>query len=248
VWRVPTANGVVWFKACAPVQAFEPRLTADLARRHPTLLPHVLAHDEERAWLLLDDLGTHYSIDRITVDAYLELLPRYAELQIAEAAHAGDHIAHGVPDRRLALVPDEFDKLVAAELPIEPHEVEQLRTFAPRFRELCAELDAFDVPATIQHDDLHGNNLYADATGTRILDWGDSSVAHPFFSFTQAFRHTPPEWHQAMRDAYVEPWNVPVACVDLAIRLCWFAYLAGPAIVDDRAAFAIELREALAQI
>jgi len=30
VWRVPTAKGVLWFKACAPVQAFEPRLTADL--------------------------------------------------------------------------------------------------------------------------------------------------------------------------------------------------------------------------
>jgi hypothetical protein len=28
VLRVPLANGVAWFKACAPVQAFEPRLTA----------------------------------------------------------------------------------------------------------------------------------------------------------------------------------------------------------------------------
>src|SRR5437660_7138514 len=27
VLRVPVADGVVWFKACAPVQAFEPRLT-----------------------------------------------------------------------------------------------------------------------------------------------------------------------------------------------------------------------------
>ena len=27
VLRVPLADGVAWFKACAPVQAFEPRLT-----------------------------------------------------------------------------------------------------------------------------------------------------------------------------------------------------------------------------
>jgi hypothetical protein len=29
VLRVPLAGGVAWFKACAPVQAFEPRLTGD---------------------------------------------------------------------------------------------------------------------------------------------------------------------------------------------------------------------------
>src|SRR3954452_8911242 len=77
VWRVPTAGGPIWFKACAPVQAFEPRLTATLASRHPTLLPDVLAHDDERAWLLLGDLGAPIGIGDVTLDAYLELLPRY---------------------------------------------------------------------------------------------------------------------------------------------------------------------------
>ena len=181
----------------------------------------------------------------MTLDAYLELLPRYAELQIGEAAHAGDHLAHGVPDRRLDKLPAAFDRLVATDLPLEPHEVDRLRTFAPEFRELCAELAAFGVPETIQHDDLHGNNLYPHAGGTRILDWGDSSIGHPFFSFTQAFRHTPHEWHAAMRDAYAAPWNVDAACAELAGRLCWFAYVAGPALVEDRAGFAVELREAL---
>jgi hypothetical protein len=35
VLRVPLADGVAWFKACAPVQAFEPRLTAELFARYP---------------------------------------------------------------------------------------------------------------------------------------------------------------------------------------------------------------------
>src|SRR5438132_6340443 len=33
VLRVPLADSSVWFKACAPVQAFEPRLTAELFAR-----------------------------------------------------------------------------------------------------------------------------------------------------------------------------------------------------------------------
>src|SRR5207249_3719648 len=61
VLRVPLGNGVAWFKACSPAQAFEPRLTAELFARWPDRMPEVLAHDEERAWLLLADAGTPMS-------------------------------------------------------------------------------------------------------------------------------------------------------------------------------------------
>jgi hypothetical protein len=57
VLRVPLADGVVWFKACAPVQAFEPHLTAELFARWPDRVAEVPAYDEERAWLLLADAG-----------------------------------------------------------------------------------------------------------------------------------------------------------------------------------------------
>src|SRR5437879_13414336 len=50
VWRAPTAAGDVWLKRCAPVQAFEPLLTAVLARRWPDLLPEGIAHDHSRRW------------------------------------------------------------------------------------------------------------------------------------------------------------------------------------------------------
>lgn len=248
VWEVPVAGGIVWFKACGAVQAFEPRLTAGLAARHPTLLPEVLAYDEERAWLLLGDLGSPYGVEHITLDHYLELLPRYAELQRAEAAHAEDQLAHGVPDRRPVRLPDDYEALVAGELPLPPDEVALLRDFAPRLRELCAELDAFGVPAAVQHDDLHGNNLYPHTGGTRILDWGDSSVAHPFFLFPQIFRHVDPSWQEPLRAAYFEPWGDAAACAGLAIQLSWFAYVVGGWGANDPAGFASELREAIAAI
>src|SRR4029079_8592490 len=58
VLRVPLADGVAWFKACAPVQAFEPRLTAELFARWADRRPGVRGHDEEGAWPLLADAGT----------------------------------------------------------------------------------------------------------------------------------------------------------------------------------------------
>jgi hypothetical protein len=47
VLRVPLRDRVVWVKACAPVQDFEPRLTAELGARWPDRVAEVLACDEQ---------------------------------------------------------------------------------------------------------------------------------------------------------------------------------------------------------
>ena len=57
VFRIPTGHGDVYFKACAPSQAFEPALMRYLAERRPDDVLPVLAADLERAWLLLPDGG-----------------------------------------------------------------------------------------------------------------------------------------------------------------------------------------------
>src|SRR5437879_7563183 len=84
-----------------------------------------------------------------------------------------------------------------------------------RFEELCAELADCDVPETIQHDDLHMNNVYARDGHLRVLDWGDASVSHPFVSLVATFRFleernklAPDDpWFGRLRDAYLEPWG-----------------------------------------
>ena len=77
VLRVPLADSVAWFKACAPVQAFEPRLTAGLFARWPDRVAEVLGHDEERAWLLLADAGTPIRDFGNPPEAWLVTLPLY---------------------------------------------------------------------------------------------------------------------------------------------------------------------------
>ena len=216
VLRVPLADGVAWFKACGPVQAFEPRFSAELFARHPHLVAEVLGHDEERAWLLLGDAGTPIGASGGNPpEAWLAVLPFYAELQRAEAAHALDHLAHGVPDLRVATLPARYDDLMQRELPLQPNEIDRLRAFAPRLGELCDELVAHGVPETVQHDDLHMANVYERDGRFRVLDWGDSSISHPFASLFETFRFLeevtglPPgdPWYERLRDAYLEPWG-----------------------------------------
>ena len=234
VLRVPHAGGVAWFKACGAVQAFEPRLTAGLFARWPDRVAEVLGHDEERAWLLLADAGTPLRETGNPPQVWLDALPRYAELQRGEVPHAAGHLAHGVPDLRVATLPDRYERLLSEPLPLEPADVERLRRFAPRFAHLCAELDGYPVPASVQHDDLHMANVYAHDGRLRLLDWGDASIGHPFASLVVTFRFLeevnglPPgdPWFARLRDAYLEPWGTGLGGVfELALRVGIFAHV-----------------------
>lgn len=186
--RVPLADGVAWFKACSLVQAFEPRLTAALFARWPDRVADVIAFDESRGWLLLADAGTPLRALGNPPQAWLDVLALYAELQRGEVEHAGDHIAHGVPELPVASLPTRYAELLERKLPIDTDEVARLVAFAPRFERLCAELAAAGLPQTVQHDDLHPGSVYELAGRFRLLDWGDCSISHPFFSLVVTFR------------------------------------------------------------
>ncbi|MCP9487210.1 MAG: aminoglycoside phosphotransferase family protein [Gaiellaceae bacterium MAG52_C11] len=266
VLRVPLADGVAWFKACAPVQAFEPRLTAELYARWPDRVAEVLAHDERQAWLLLEDAGTPLGAFGNPPETWLAALPPYAELQRGEAAYVDDHLVHGVPDLRVASLPDRYENLLRHDLPLERDEIRRLRRFAPRFVQLCGELAAHDLPETVQHDDLHMTNVYVDGERLRVLDWGDASISHPFASLVVTFRFLeertklPPtdSWFARLRDAYLEPWGRGLAeTFALGIRVGTFAHtfawarqrdhLPEAARPDFDTGFTIVLRRAVAQ-
>jgi phosphotransferase family enzyme len=266
VMRVPVMGGTTWFKACAQVQAFEPRLTAALYARWPDRVTEVLAVDEMRRWLLLGDAGVAVGERGNPPDAWLEALPSYAELQKGEVAYVLDHVGHGVPDLRMAALPAGYQRLLTSELPLASDDRNRLRDYAPRFTELCAALAELGIGESIQHDDLHMANLYSDGGKYRIVDWGDSSIAHPFFSLVVTFRfldevnHLAPDdaWFARLRDAYLEPWGSGLEeTFEIAMRIGCFAHaiawtrqrdaLPPAARPDFDRAFSIILRRALAQ-
>jgi len=146
----------------------------------PDRVAEVLDHDEERAWLLLADAGTPIGVSGNPPQDWLAVLPRYAELQRGEVAHAHEHLRHRVPDLRVATLPERYEDLLRHELPLASDEIARLRGFAGRVARLCDELAAHGVAETVQHDDLHMANVYAKDRRLRLLDWGDASIAHPF--------------------------------------------------------------------
>ena len=232
VFRAPADGGVVWFKACASNQSFEVPLTAALSATWDAVT-EVLAHDVDRRWLLMADAGEPLRMLGNPPQRWLEILPAYGELQIGEAGRVEEHLAHGVPDLDLARLPDLYDELLRAELPLEEAETSVLEAFHAGFSDLCEELDDAGIGPTVQHDDLHMNNVYVKNGALRVLDWGDASIAHPFFSLLETFRFlvelnglSPSDRSFArLRDAYLEPWGPGHRVTfDLALRIGGLAH------------------------
>ncbi|MGE5273633.1 MAG: phosphotransferase [Verrucomicrobiota bacterium] len=224
--RVPTSEGVLWFKANASAHAFEAGLLAILARLTPGHVPEPVALDADRGWLLMRDGGERLrELVRSSRDLHhwQSLLPEYAQLQLALAPHVDDLLAAAVPDERLAVLPAQLGAvlddpeacMVGREQGFTPEEHEQLRALVPDYAGRCSHLAAFGIPETLQHDDLHDGNVFVHDGRYLFFDWGDSCVSHPFHSLVVTMRQLvhrlglPPGGPDIvrLRDAYLEPFG-----------------------------------------
>jgi Phosphotransferase enzyme family len=211
VLRVPTDDGDVWFKAALPGLDHDAGVTTLLSRLRPDVVLAPLAVDLEHGWMILPDGGERLR-DVLERERHprrwLEIMPLYAELQIAAAEHLDELLANGLPDYRLERMP-ELALDVAARLGAEAPSAE-------RVEEVRAELAAIGIPESVQHDDLHDGNVFVRAQGGyAVFDWGDSCAAHPFASLVVGLRGIAHRFELAerdldlerTRDAYLEPWS-----------------------------------------
>ena len=209
--RVPTTDGVVWFKEGPPALAFEPALTMLVARRRPDFVPTVLAADDAR--MLTADAGRPLrEVLEQGADGpdWHGIVRELAELQIEAAADAEELLAVGAPDRRP-------ERLAAAAAELIDRSSDALFGFLPllpRIEGLVEELgDA--VPLSVSHEEVQEQNVVVSDGRPVLLDWAEVSVSHPFAGLLMTLRRAveapgvEPGGREvlALRDAYLEPWT-----------------------------------------
>ncbi len=167
------------------------------------------------SWLLLDDAGERLRELESSpghVERWANALARYAELQRAAAPDADAFAAAGTIDRRGPLLFDQFDALLDYDYGLEPDELARLRALRPKLEADAERLAELGLPDSIQHDDLHDHNIFVRGDEYRIIDWGDSCVAHPFHSLAVALavveHRLGADAVEPVRAAYVDAWSV----------------------------------------
>jgi hypothetical protein len=201
------------FKATEPKRAFEGPLTAVIGTRWPALAPRLHAlHDEHRHGEPIRDslpVAEH-------VTAISSFLSDYGEMQASTTAMVDGWIAAGVPDRRVSVLPDQFESFL-----MRPGLESGLRASCiarlPVLRRACSVLSETNPPDALEHADVHGTNVLT-ADGHHVLiDWGDCCATHPFTALFVPLRFVAaslpsaehPQAARCLRDAYLEPWGGP---------------------------------------
>jgi len=191
-------------------------------------VPEVLAADPELGWLLMKDAGTTLR-SAASGDEWLRCMDtvfaRMAVLQMGCVDHSPSLLALGVPDRRLAGLPEHFARLLdeqehtltPAPDALTPGEIREGRRLLGSFADLCSDLASRGVPETLHHDDFHDANVFVDVRlqRPRVADWAESAVTHPFCTLTVGLRSAahsaglPEDSPRLGRlvDAYLEPWS-----------------------------------------
>ena len=226
VLRLPTEVGDVYFKAVASVFGHETAVTQFLFRLRPDCIPQVYQIDAQRGWMLMADGGQTARMafaNEAKLERWRDILTDYAHLQIDLAEHVDDFLALGSPDRRLHLLPALYEDLVTdtdwlfIDQPdgVTTAEHERLLATIPQVADMCRRLDAFAVPHSLHHNDLHDANIFVKDGRYLFFDWGDSSIAHPFFSlrtvfvsieYTFGFEENDPIFDELAK-VYLQPWT-----------------------------------------
>ena len=229
VLPVPTTSGMVYFKAVPALFATESGLTAALAQDFPGETPAILAVDTEQNYLLLPELSGESLRNATAADPDTEWYPeaarRFARLQIACIGRTDALTAQGCCSRPLRDLPAAITELLteAEDTKIRKLygladlEDNFLRSIGPRVMALVAELEAFGIPETLLHGDLHGGNIHVTGTVEEgncvFFDWSDGAITHPFFDLitfigvSGDYTDEKLARHHRYLNAYLEPWT-----------------------------------------
>ena len=228
VLRVPTDEGLLFFKATAPETVYEAALTQALAMWYPDCMPELVGVDTTRGWMLMRDGGEPLRASirpKQNIAPWRPIISLYAEIQVDLSKHTPELLTLGAPDYRLAMLPGLYTQLLADEESLQLNqpnglssaEVGHLRDMTPRFHQICSDLNAFEIPESLNHGDFHDGNVLLRDGRITFFDWGDASVTHPFVSLRTFFVSIEialkledysftPEMSELL-DLYLEPWQ-----------------------------------------
>jgi len=193
VMRVPSTDGMLFFKAAAGETIYEIALTQKMTGWFPDCLPELVAVDARRGWMLMRDGGEQLRVSvrpAKDIKPWKPVIKKYAEMQIGLAEHVSEILALGIPDHRLAVLPSLYAQLLTdmeilkidQEKGLTSDEFQQLKELIPRFEQICLDLAAYGIPESLNHGDFHDGNVLLKEERITFFDWGDAGVTHPFVS------------------------------------------------------------------
>lgn len=222
ILRVPTTEGMIYFKASSPLFAQEAAFTGILAAQYPQNIPEVLAINPEKSWILMRELEGKILETQGDIYHWEAALHQWAKFQILAIENRPDLIAFGWVDLGVEHITKNLDRLFDPSLRIPwnydnklaNYELLKLLPFVPKLKKMLEQLRKLNIPDTLVHGDLSPRNIYLLDQGFVYFDWSDTCISHPFFDlirFLYEIEKDLPDVAEArslIRNAYLAPWTI----------------------------------------
>lgn len=186
VWRIETADGVWFAKQNCPGQQIELPLMDALARLTPDRVVPVTAASD--GFLLTPDQGdVFYETAGGELENWVRLAREAALLQRELVPHHAELIGLGMtqlrPEEAVDYLSARIDQYaaLAADDPrvLAPDVADRLRAHLPVVRRWAEDVAALGLPLTLNHNDLHENNVFDVDGRLRFFDFGDAWITEP---------------------------------------------------------------------
>lgn len=234
--RFQTSRGGVWFKATGEPNRREFPLTLELGARFPSYVPVSIAtRPEWNAWLTFEAEGQDLWSSS-GPDAWLQAADSLAGLQIASTSCLQQILDAGAHDARIENLLHKTTPFFSAmegimEMQAKPSprrlSVEEVRLVRQRVIEALLQMEAAEVPDTLNHLDLNPGNVFVDSSKSTFLDWAEATVGNPFFSseyLRQHFRKAVcagQEMEENFVQSYLKRWSsiLPGKAIETMLRV-----------------------------
>jgi hypothetical protein len=233
ILKVPTSNGVLYFKVDDAKPPSEPAIIDRLAQRWPSNVPDIIAADHDRRWMLMRDFGK-CSLDGQPIGRWNTANHTFATIQVACTEDLAPWLLLGCPDLRIPVLATHMDRLlddddalrINAPGGLTMSETTRLRDSLPRLHDLWNDLAAIPIPTSIVQQDFRHGNLVMRGESYVFYDWRDTVISHPFFAccrFLDFLQYRPlprcglpvNECAQSITNAYLQPWTHILGLADL---------------------------------
>ena len=182
-----TNRGMVYFKADYDRPPKEGVIVLKLAERWPQDVPHLLAADAQRNWMLMSGFAG-VSLEPLGTKHYLRAVSRFAEIQRSTAPDTNEWKQLGCPDmtpnalmRLTKKLLDDTFALTGGESGLSREELTELAQKLPQIEQMLARLAASALPNVISNEDFRAGNVVLSSGAFLFYDWSGTVITHPLF-------------------------------------------------------------------
>ena len=187
VWKAYAGSGLYWAKQNVAPNRFEAGLVAALGEWLPDAFVPLAALEAQSGLMLMPDQGEPLGFGHHDVDSWCRIVQQWALVQRSLVDRVPEISALGVP----VLAPPDVEGLVTARvgllgaLPeddprrLAPSSCDRVLAALPDLRRSVDEVVGLGLPLTLDHNDLHGGNVFPGEVCSRFFDLGDAMVTEP---------------------------------------------------------------------